>query len=313
MKNFKIIIFFLSILFFSCEKKTSENKIDIKKEISIPIFNKENSFNYLIAQTKFGPRVPNTQSHNLCLNFLHSELKKFADTVILQNFSQQIETQNLNLTNIFAQFEIQRQNRILLSAHWDTRPFADRDEILKKQNLPILGANDGASGVSVLLEIAKILKIQKPNCGVDILFVDGEDFGKEGTENYLLGSKYFAKNFLFKTKPQFGILLDMVGDKNLKILKEKNSIYFAPNIVDLIWNTANEIGIYEFEFNEGSALLDDHIPFNEIGIPTVDIIDFEYPDETNKFWHTTQDIPENCSGESLEKIGKVILKIIYTQ
>jgi Zn-dependent M28 family amino/carboxypeptidase len=216
------------------------------------------------------------------------------------------------MTNIFGRFQQNNPNRILLLAHWDTRPRAERDEDSTKREQPILGANDGASGVAVLLEIARHLKETKPNIGVDILFVDGEDYGEEGDlSRYLLGAKYFAKNFHFEHPPQFGILLDMVGDAELEIRKEKASQHFANDVVELVWNTANELGVTQFSELEGPSLIDDHIPFNEAGIKCIDLIDFNYPNETKNYWHTTQDTPEHCSAKSLEAVGKVLLHVIY--
>ncbi|MBM4166270.1 MAG: M20/M25/M40 family metallo-hydrolase [Ignavibacteria bacterium] len=313
-----------ALCFFSCNnqqtnKPTNEQTnqqtqtSNAKSPIAVPSFNKKSAWNYLLAQTNFGPRNPGSVGHKKCLQYLSNELSKFADTVILQPFTHVgYGNEVFTMTNILGRFQPNNPNRILLLAHWDTRPRADRDDNISKQNQPILGANDGASGVAVLLEIARTLKETKPNIGVDILFVDGEDYGEEGDlSRYLLGAKYFAKNFRFEHTPQFGILLDMIGDAELEIKREKASMHFAPDVVELVWNTANELGIPQFADGEGPSLIDDHIPFNEVGIKCIDLIDFNYPNETQNYWHTTHDTPEHCSAESLEAVGTVLLNVIF--
>ncbi|MEK7264356.1 MAG: M28 family peptidase [Bacteroidota bacterium] len=322
--NHKLLFALCSLLFAlffsSCNNQQTNkpaneetHKSNPKSQIAVPTFDGKQAFDYLTAQCNFGPRNPGSNGQKKCLQYLSSELTKFADTVILQPFTHAgYKNEVFQMTNIFGRFQPKNPNRILLIAHWDTRPRAERDEDSTKQKQPILGANDGASGVAVLLEIARQLKETKPHIGVDILFVDGEDYGEEGDlSRYLLGAKYFVKNFRFEHEPQFGILLDMIGDAELEIRKEKASLHFAPDIVELVWNTANELGITQFSELDGPSLTDDHIPFNEIGIKTIDLIDFNYPNETKNYWHTTQDTPEHCSAESLEAVGKVLLAIIY--
>ncbi|MBI4548025.1 MAG: M28 family peptidase [Ignavibacteriae bacterium] len=282
---------------------------------SIPVFDGRRAFDYLVAQTKFGHRNPGSEGHRKCLNYLHQELLQYADAVNLQPFTHQgYDKEVLHLTNIIASFNLNATTRILLVAHWDTRPRADEDPDSTKHNQPIIGANDGASGVAVLLEIARHLKTTPPSVGIDILLTDGEDYGNEGDNgNYLLGARYFAKNLPSGFQPVFGILLDMVGDKQLELLKESNSIKFAPDVVELIWSTARELGVHQFTDAVQQEVLDDHIPLSQAGIRTVDLIDFDYPDSSNRYWHTTEDTPDKCSPESLEAVGKVIMHIIYTQ
>jgi Zn-dependent M28 family amino/carboxypeptidase len=202
----------------------------------------------------------------------------------------------------------------LLCAHWDTRPRADHDQNIERRNEPILGANDGASGVAVLLEIASLMSKQPPPVGVDIVLFDGEDYGLEGdTPNYLLGSRHFADTKPPEYVPRFGILLDMVGDRSLEISKEGNSVAFAPDIVELVWATARSLNCPEFVDVVVEPITDDHVPLNEAGIKTVDLIDFRYPDETHRYWHTHEDTPDKCSVESLEVVGTVLTHVVYTQ
>lgn len=282
---------------------------------SVPHFDGVRAFNFLTAQTDFGPRNPNSPGHQACLEYLYAELKRSADEVRMQPFLHTVYNDaQLHLTNIFAVYNKEAAARVLLLAHWDTRPRAEHDENKSRRNEPILGANDGASGVAVLLEIASLMASERPRIGIDILLVDGEDYGLEGdNDNYLLGSRHFARNRPPDYVPRFGILLDMVGDRFLEIPKEQHSVRYAPDIVDLIWNKAKELGYGQFVDAPGESVIDDHLPLNETGIKTVDIIDFNYPDPTNRFWHSHQDIPANCSAESLEAVGTVVTHVVYTQ
>ncbi len=280
----------------------------------IPSFSGTRAFAYLVKQTAFGPRNPNSAGHRACLDYLASTLREFADDVQLQPFTAQGYDEVLALTNIIAKFNPQAHTRILLCAHWDTRPRADNDPDTGRRNQPILGANDGASGVAVLLEIASLLKQTPPPIGVDIVLFDGEDYGHEGDlAKYFLGSRFFAANKPSGYNPRFGILLDMVGDTYLDIPKEYHSVQYAPDIVDLVWNKARELGYTQFLDETGEAVNDDHLPLNEVGIKTINIIDFNYPDPTHRFWHTHQDTPEHCSAESLGAVGTVVTHVLYSQ
>jgi hypothetical protein len=281
----------------------------------LPAFSGEHSFTYLKAQTAFGPRNPNSPGHGACLGYLESTLRTLADEVRLQEFTHTgYAGEQLRLTNIIASFRPAEATRILVCAHWDTRPRAEQDETKGKRNDPILGANDGASGVAVLLEIARLLKETPPAIGVDIVLFDGEDYGKEGDHaSYLLGSRYFAEHKAEGYNPRFGILLDMVGDKFLELPREQYSMRYAPQVVDMVWKTAAFLGVTQFHDEKGEEIMDDHLPLNEAGIQTIDIIDFNYPDSTNRYWHTHQDTPEHCSAESLGAVGSVIASVVYAQ
>jgi hypothetical protein len=281
--------------------------------VNPPTFNGTRAFVFLTAQTAFGPRNPLSIGHDRCLAYLSSTLKGLADDVRLQEFAHVgYEGEKLRLTNIIASFRPAAASRVLLCAHWDTRPRAEHDENTNRRNEPILGANDGASGVAVLLEIATLLKSAPPSVGVDLVLFDGEDYGKENDHaRYLLGSRYYAANLPNRPMPRFGILLDMVGDKFLDLPREQFSTRYAPDVVDLVWRTAARLGFRQFEDERGEEVLDDHIPLNEAGIKTIDIIDFNYPDPTNRFWHSHKDTPENCSAESLEAVGTVLTHVLY--
>jgi glutaminyl-peptide cyclotransferase len=317
--NFSIILLLSTFvtLFSSCEQRQSEKPTTQQQSTTnmikhFPVFSGKSAYDYLLKQTNFGPRNPNSTGHQQCLQFLENELKKSADKVTLQNFTHQGYNETLRLTNIFAQFKPELQQRILLLAHWDTRPRAEEDADPKKRNQPIIGANDGASGVAVLLELARLFKNNPLPIGVDILLTDGEDYGfssQDGsTDLYFLGAKYFAKTKSAAYTPEYGILLDMIGDKDLQLPLEQNSIRFAPQLMDVIWTTAEEVAVTNFIRVPGESISDDHLALNDVGIPTIDIIDFQYP-----HWHTHQDTPDKCSSESLEAVGKVLSTVIYTK
>ena len=313
------IIFIFIIYLAGCSQNNNRKEVQegMKPKItkiSIPQFDGSRAYQYLIKQTDFGPRVPGTRAHKLCLEFLVSEMEKFAEAVNRQEFSHKgYDGKNIIMTNIISSFNLKATTRILLLAHWDSRPFAERDPDPANRSKPILGANDGASGIAILMEIANHLKEKSPPVGIDMLFTDGEDYGKEEDfNNYFLGSKYFVKNLPAGYKPVFGILIDMVGDAQLEIPKDRYSIKYAPEIVEIVWSKAHELGVYQFSDKLQGWVMDDHLPLNEIGIKTIDIIDFDYPDESNRYWHTLEDTPNKCSPESLEAVGKVLLNVIYT-
>lgn len=295
-KKIKWGLLLLLSLLFSCASN------------SLPQFDGSEAFRHLMEQCSFGPRNPGSEGHETCKKYLLDKLAGYTNLVRKQQFVYQDTTQkiNLELTNIIASFYPEENQRILLCAHWDTRPIADEDPDSSLRGKPILGANDGASGVAVLLEMAKIISQRKPKWGVDIIFFDGEDYGPEGDlDKFCLGSKYFAKN-KGDYKPGLGILLDMIGDKDLKIYKDGYSARYANKIVDLVWNTAHELGIDCFNDSSKYYIYDDHIPLLEVGIPCIDLIDYDYP-----YWHTTQDTPDKCSPESLQKIGEVLIEVLY--
>jgi hypothetical protein len=276
--------------------------------MKVPDFDGEKAFGYLKAQTDFGPRNPNSIGHQKCLEYLVSELGESADHITRQEFLHSgYDGEILKLTNVFGSFNTGDTNRILFLAHWDTRPRADEEKDPAKQLRPILGANDAASGVAVLLELAHLMKNAPPPIGVDILFVDGEDYGKtHDLDQYFLGSKHFMTVKAPGYKPRFGVLLDMVGDRDLQIPMEQNSMTYAPEAVELIWSTAERIGVTQFVNVPGEEISDDHLPLNKGGIPTIDIIDFQFP-----YWHTLEDTPDKCSGESLQAVGSVLAHAIY--
>lgn len=275
---------------------------------SLPQFDSDRAFGFLEQQCSLGPRNPGSDAHQKAKQYLRDSLNESTNLVSTQEFIHFDSSlkKELILTNIVATFYPEQKERILLCAHWDSRPWADQDPQPKNRAQPILAANDGASGVAVLLGLAHILSQKKPKFGVDIVFFDGEDLGKRGnTNDFCLGSSFFAKNLPI-SKPKFGILLDMVGDKDLNIYKEQYSYTYAPEIVDLIWEKAAKLKLNNFYPQVRYSVWDDHMPLILAGIPTVDIIDFDYP-----YWHTLQDTPDKCSAQSLEVVGKLLISILY--
>jgi len=274
-----------------------------------PTFDANHAYQYLIKQCEFGPRVPGTPAHRQCLDFLTKELQAFGAQVRHQPFLQSSSKlgRSVTMTNIIASFGVDNSERISLCAHWDSRPWADQDDDPANRSNAVLGANDGASGVAVLLEVARQIQRAEPRFGVDIILFDGEDSGQSGhSDTYALGSQYFASNKDANYRPLWGILLDMVGDRELEIYQEENSVRYAPDIVDMVWGRAQRLGLSAFIAKTGYEVTDDHLPLLRAGIPCIDIIDFNYD-----YWHTAADTPDKCSPESLDQVGQLILSLLY--
>jgi glutaminyl-peptide cyclotransferase len=274
-----------------------------------PRFDGEKAFLILQEQCDFGPRNPGSEGHRKVRQYLLDKLSNYTDFVKTQDFVHWDPDRNveLRLTNIIASFYSEKHKRMLLCAHWDTRPVADRDPDPALRTHPVPGGNDGASGVAVLLEMAEILFRHEPLWGVDIVLFDGEDGGREeDLVGFCLGSDYFVAN-LGGYRPEFGILIDMIGDKDLNLYKEGHSYNYAPEYVELVWSKAKALGLSCFNDSVGHFIYDDHVPLLNAGIPAIDLIDLDYP-----YWHTTSDTPDKCSPESLQKIGDVLLEILYT-
>jgi glutaminyl-peptide cyclotransferase len=275
---------------------------------SLPRFDGQRAFTHLLEQCQFGPRNPGSEGHQKAKKYFLDKLSQHSNFVNIQDFvhSNQEQKAKFKMTNIIASFYPEKTERVLLCAHWDTRPFADHDPDTTRRAEPILGANDGASGVAVLLEVARVMSQKEPLWGVDIVLFDGEDGGAEGDlDGFCLGSKYFAKN-KGSYQPKFGILLDMIGDKDLTIYREGYSSRYAKMIVDPVWSRTEELGFLCFKDSVKYFVYDDHVPLLAAGIQVIDLIDFDYT-----FWHTTSDTPDKCSPESLQKIGDLLLEILY--
>ena len=281
---------------------------------AVPKFDKGNAFRYLVEQCEFGPRNPNSNGYKQCLDYLQKTLAVFADTILFQPFvlDDLVNEESYDLTNIIARFKVDEPKQILIGAHWDTRPWADEDPEPEKRNDPIVGANDGASGVAVVLELARILNVSPPPIGVTLVLFDGEDMGRSGIpKSYAQGSLAFAKDLPIE-KPDEAIILDMIGDAELHIPIERFSYQQNRQLVKKLWGLAKELSLDAVESRIVYTIYDDHVPlWTEAKIPAVDIIDFNYPNSHANYWHTTQDLPKNCSAESLEQVGTLLVHYIY--
>ena len=268
-------------------------------------FDGAQAFAYVESQMAFGPRIPGTPEHQAAGRWLDSLMRERADTVVLQDWLHVSRAgDSLPMRNILGRFNMDAPTRILFLAHWDTRPKADGPKS-SDPDAPVPGANDGGSGVAVLLGVADALRALPPTIGVDLLLVDGEDYGVFAEkDDVLIGSKYFADHLPDGPSHRYAILLDLVADLNQRFPKEGNSLIGAPDVVKDVWDAARAIGYgHVFVNATGQAIVDDHIPLQQAGIPAINIIDFDYP-----HWHTTRDVPRSCSGASLVKVGRVLLR-----
>ncbi len=272
-------------------------------------FDGNRAFGYVQEQMQFGPRIPNTPGHERAGDWILAQLRARADTVAVQAITHVTRRgDTLHLRNFFARFRPEAAERVLFVAHWDTRPKADQSPNLGQQRLPVPGANDGASGVAVLLGLADALKTKRPALGVDLLFADGEDYGdftKDSTD-VLIGSRYFAAHQPSGYPPLFAVLFDMVGDKDQQFYYEGNSQALAPEVVERVWRTARELG-YGRIFVPGvkHTLIDDHVVLQRAGIHAIDVVDFDYP-----YWHTTEDTVDKISAASLQVVGDVAVALV---
>lgn len=270
---------------------------------------------YIETQLGFGPRIPGSDGHRRMAAWLDSLLRTRADSVEVQRWTHVTQAGvSLPLVNFLARFNPRASTRLLFLAHWDTRPKADA-AASRDTTLPVPGANDGASGVAVLLAMADALKKVPPDVGVDLLFVDGEDYGSfdQGKDqDVLLGSRYYAIHQPPGPQPLYAILFDMVGDKNLKIQREGSSVTGAPAVVDKVWSLARSLGYgHVFVDEEGQPITDDHTPLQEAGIRAIDLIDFDYG-EGNKWHHSPDDTLDKVSAESLKAVGDLGMALVRT-
>ena len=278
---------------------------------SIPYFDSEKAYKYIVEQCDMGPRYPGSEGHDKFVKYLTNYLnKQDGDTLIIYNHNVKhpYEDYNITLTNFLYRFNKNLDNRLMLMAHWDTREIADKDPNPDNHDKPILGANDGGSGIAVLMVLAEILSNHPlDNIGIDLLFIDGEDMGRSGElENYCIGTTKFCE-VLPDPAPLYAICLDMVADHNPSFPIEFFSYSQAPWLVNEIWTLANDIGYDEFKKEIVPPIYDDHrAPYLNSYIPAIDIIDFDYP-----FWHTLDDTPENCSAETLKIVGNVMCEFLY--
>jgi Zn-dependent M28 family amino/carboxypeptidase len=318
--RFQTLLYSVLVIFAGCGRdgqKTSQPEVP-PKVVNVPAFNADSAYYFIKKQVDFGPRIPNSAAHKKAGDYLIAQLKTYGAAVKVQEFTATtFDNTKVNLRNIIASFNPEKKKRILLTAHWDTRPFADKDK--EKPNATFDGANDGGSGVGVLLEVARNLKQQPTDAGIDIILFDGEDWG-ERTETqppslpanlqywWCLGSQHWAKNkHVTGYSAYFGILLDMVGGKNARFGYEGYSLDYAPSVVDKVWKTAARLGYTNTFVNEKDGwVIDDHVAVNvHAKIPMIDIISM---DDSH---HTRQDNLELISKETLNAVGQTVLQVIY--
>jgi len=307
--------------------KTDENTKP-QREVTIVAasFNMDSAYSFVKKQASFGPRVPNTAEHKKCASWLESSMRRFTKDVTVQSFSMKAYNgKELDLKNIIGTFNPDAKVRILLCSHWDSRPFADNDPDITKHRTPVDGVNDGASGVGILLEAARQMSLKAPAVGVDILLLDGEDYGapqdekNSGVEDdWALGSQYWSKTpHKEGYSARFGILLDMVGAENATFRLEGTSMYYAPDIMNKIWRIASNIGYSSYFVPENSnGITDDHVYINQIRqIPTIDIIQNDPSTESGfyKYWHTVNDNIAGIDKLTLKAVGETILTSVYIE
>lgn len=323
----RIILYSLiSLLLFSaCQGK---KKIDSTQRDNAPQtrieFSADSAYRYIAEQVAFGPRIPASKAHEACGNYLVNKMKSFGAEVQEQKTDIRAwDGKTLPMRNIIASFQPENAQRILLFAHWDCRPWSDMEETKNLQMKAVLGANDGASGVGVLMEVARQLgKAQTLPVGVDIIFFDLEDYGvpdwgKDVKDSWCLGSQYWAKHpHKAGYTANYGILLDMVGTRNACFMWEYISKRYAPDVVQKVWNKAQELGYGQFFIQaDGGILTDDHLYINTLaGIPSIDIIDFDN-DRGGFFegWHTQHDDMSNIDKLTLQAVGNTLMHIIYSE
>lgn len=297
----------------------------IKSDV-IATFNADSAYRYVEEQVSFGARVPGTEQHEQCAAYLLSNLGRMCDTAFVQVGKVQLYNgQVVECKNIIGSFAPKCAARVLLCAHWDSRPYSDQEQSSALQRKAVLGADDGASGVGVLLELARQFSMQNPAIGVDIVLFDVEDYGapefyegSHGENSWCLGSQYWARNLHQRNyRARYGILLDMVGGESATFMREQVSSYFAPKIVDKVWGVAKELGFSSrFVDRRGGAITDDHLYVNQLaGIPCIDII-HQCPESATGFpayWHTQYDDMRNISKQTLYEVGQTLMYVIYKE
>ena len=288
---------------------------------ALPQCSGDSAMALVVKQCDMGPRVPGTEAHARCATWLKDRLASLADTVIEQQAPvTTFDGTRLTARNIIAAFNPQAAQRILLLSHYDCRPWADHDPDAARRRDPVMGANDGASGTAVLLELARVMRDKKPSIGIDILLVDVEDWGdsdSDAPDSWALGTQYWAEHpHVAGYKPMMAILLDMVGAKGATFMREQFSDYYAGDIVNLVWRKAQAAGAGNLFVNSvGGAVNDDHVPLLQAGIPAIDIIDLRPGSDHGFFphWHTTADTPDKLDPATLQAVGNTLLAVIYNQ
>lgn len=281
-----------------------------KSKAAESAFDSTRAYRYLKEQCAFGPRSPESEGHKRAIAYFTAHFKSLGQTPVLQTFTHKDMSDGhpVPLTNFIVPIPgtDPKLKPIVFCAHWDSRPRADQEASEMLRQSPILGANDGASGTAIVMELANQFKKKAPLQTVFLVLFDGEDYGREGNiEEYFLGARYFANN-LPAANLEYVLLFDMVGDRDLQLPMEQNSLKQSPAIVQKIWARAQSLGLKAFQQLPGPSVLDDHMPIQSKGVPAIDIIDFQYP-----AWHTQGDTPDKCSAHSLGVVGRLAASLAY--
>jgi glutaminyl-peptide cyclotransferase len=320
-------IFILAFIFvWSCSGDKTSDTVQVSVSYNpVPEFVADSAYAFIQKQVDFGPRVPNTEPHRNAKEWFIQKFESYGLDVQTQDFQAKTYDDKIwNLTNIIASYNPAAKKRILLAAHWDTRRIADKDT--ERIDEPIDGANDGGSGVGVLLEIARIISIseQKPDVGIDFILFDGEDDGEPEHTSlsnnsqvwWCLGSQHWSKNpHQNGYTAYYGILVDLVGAKGARFYKEGHSMRYAKNIVNKVWDFASELGYSDFFIMENAPeLIDDHVFVNrDAGIPMIDIIEFSPRSGFGHYHHTHMDNMEIIDKRTLKAVGQTVLFTVYQE
>jgi hypothetical protein len=309
----------------SCTGNASKSSDTAAYSPVAPVFEADSAMKFVEAQCSFGPRTMNSAAHDSCAAWLEQTFRRLGAEVVMQRTTVTLyDGTKAPAVNIIARYRPESSERILLCAHWDSRPWADNDPNEAHHRTPIDGANDGASGVAVLLELARLMQSTPPEMGVDLICFDAEDCGTpqwadDGSDHehtWCLGSQYWAQNRIADGySARYGILLDMVGGQHSVFRKELFSMRYAPEVVDRVWSLASLLGHQDyFLFEQGMGVTDDHLPINESGIPCIDVIgNDKEQDGFERTWHTMADNVSNISRETLRAVGRTMAEVIYTE
>jgi hypothetical protein len=323
-----LVLFFVIIIMgigcTGCGSDTPPIQPPTKKEVKTPTFDRQKAYDYVAKQVSFGPRVPETAAHDSCATWIKSTFEAAGWTTQYQIATVPgFDDQPMQIKNIIASIHPERKNRVLLCAHWDTRRVADQDTVRKQE--PIVGADDGGSGVGVLLALAEAIQQQPIDLGIDIVLFDAEDQGESSTPNkpfrretWCIGSQYWSKNMHpMAQKPYMGILLDMVGSRGARFPKEGVSMRHAAGVVNQVWGEALQLGYSDLFVNKlFGELVDDHVFVNDIAkIPTIDIINLPTNPALNStfghYWHTHNDNMSIIDKHTLGAVGDVLIQVLY--
>ncbi|MDQ8004559.1 MAG: M28 family peptidase [Pedobacter sp.] len=322
LKHTLVIPFFVLALLQSCQQnKPTEGNTVAEVKLQSPNFDADSAYAYTKAQVDFGPRIPSTPAHAKTADYLVAKLKSFGGEVSVQQAPMKTyDGKTHQLKNIIAAFYPEKKQRVLITAHWDARPFSDEDPNMGMRNKPFDAANDGASGVAVILEMARQIQQKAPDIGVDFILWDLEDYGSANDETprettWCLGSQYWAKNPTIKgSKPLYAINLDMVGGANAQFTQDAVSRQYAPSVVSKVWSIASEIGYGNYFINVTSGeLIDDHYWINQAGVPAIDVIHYSDAAGFYSNWHTQLDNLNNIDRNTLKAVGQTMLEAIYRE